>query len=248
MIVVAGLLAVLLLRKGPDEAQTVASKSKASPETSRTTVETTRDTTTVTQTEQAAVDPCSPAVIAAQGLSNGRFHASVCQDGWMYGGIPQTDATGIYYWDGQRWQGYQAHGETFTGFECYNYAQMRSDGAPEAVVQRALECKPNNTPTHLTAAEPACDGRNILIAESVIVHPGEDADVLISEALSRHPRAQFTNPGHCSSLRPQAEGGDVYPIYYDFGRDTEAMCARKASLGGNGRTLNNDVDFTDPCL
>ncbi|AZA10811.1 hypothetical protein [Corynebacterium gerontici] len=247
-VVLVVIVVALGLRQSPEQPQAEASKSKQStaPSAESSTQET-RQTTTVTQTEEVSVDPCSPGVINAQALSEGRFQSSECLDGWMYGGIPQTDAVSIYQWDGQKWQWYKPHGETFTGFDCYNLDQMRADGAPEEIVQQVSECKPRSLPSTFIPEQPSCDGRNVLIVESVIIHPGDDADKEIAQALGRHIGAKFTNPGQCSSLRAEAEGGKVYPVYYDFGRDASAMCQRKAEIGGNGRTLNNSADFSDPC-
>ncbi|RAV33752.1 hypothetical protein [Corynebacterium heidelbergense] len=98
-------------------------------------------------------------------------------------------------------------------------------------------------------ASPACDGRNILIMRSVHA-AGNNRGAIQSKlgmALNQVHGTQFTYPGQCPSLRAQINGEDIYPVYYDFGSDRQAMCQMKASSGGNGRTLNTAGDFTDPC-
>lgn len=104
---------------------------------------------------------------------------------------------------------------------------------------------------------PSCDGRYILIEDSIIAKGSMDTTqtdiakkvLMVGYVGPNGPvDRKFTYPGQCSSLRKQVDGHDIYPIYYDFGTDKQAMCAAKAKVGGNGRTLNNNGDFTDPCL
>ena len=96
---------------------------------------------------------------------------------------------------------------------------------------------------------PACDGRNILIVNSIHVPGNSRAELQqeIGKAIMHDNELKYTIPGKCSSLRAQIDGQDIYPIYYDFGDDQQAMCEAKAVHGGNGRTLNNSGDFSDPC-
>lgn len=103
-----------------------------------------------------------------------------------------------------------------------------------------------------TASSPACDGRNILILRSVIDtgnHNQAKSELAFAMAYDGgHRQAEFTVPGQCSSLRANAEGGQVYPVYLDFGSDLAGMCRAKAELGGNGRVLDNSGEYIDPCL
>ncbi|NMF08640.1 hypothetical protein [Corynebacterium xerosis] len=97
------------------------------------------------------------------------------------------------------------------------------------------------------ASSPACDSRGILIVESVIVHPGDDARRTIGAALDRNPGAEFTTPGACPSLRAHVDGGDVYAVYVDYGRDTGSLCGAAASTGGNARVLSSRNEYLSPC-
>lgn len=97
---------------------------------------------------------------------------------------------------------------------------------------------------------PACDGRNILILDSVVA----DGDVgtthsklAFSVVHLGDGNAQYTYPGQCPSLRAQLDGRDIYPVYLDFGPDAAAMCEAKAQYGGNGRVLSNRAEYVDPC-
>lgn len=102
------------------------------------------------------------------------------------------------------------------------------------------------------ASHPACDGRGILILDSIIDY-GDRSDTfhrLALAALEADPSGktrEYTTPGQCGSLRAQVDGNDIYPVYLDYGHDTTALCAAKANYGGNARLLNNSGEYVDPC-
>lgn len=95
------------------------------------------------------------------------------------------------------------------------------------------------------ASVPACDGRGILVLESYV----ETADPQkgIADLLDSLPGAKFATPGQCPSLRASLDGARVYPIYVDHGHNTAALCAAKASRGGNARLLTTTAEYVDPC-
>lgn len=97
---------------------------------------------------------------------------------------------------------------------------------------------------------PSCDGRGILILDSVI-DEGDvghtHSQIAFGVAYLGDGNAAFTYPGQCASLRKQVDGQNIYPIYMDFGHDTTALCAAKANYGGNARLLNNSGEYVDPC-
>lgn len=97
------------------------------------------------------------------------------------------------------------------------------------------------------ASYPACDGRYILILDSIIA-TGSDQDTfnrLAQSVMFADPSGkEFTIPGQCDSLRKTYHGNDVYPIYLDFGSDKAAACRAKSTYGGNVRPLI-DGDFDD---
>ena len=97
---------------------------------------------------------------------------------------------------------------------------------------------------------PSCDGRGILILDSVI-DEGDvghtHSQIAFDVAYLGDGKAEFTYPGQCASLRKQVDGKNIYPIYMDFGHDTDALCAAKANYGGNARLLNNSGEYVDPC-
>ncbi len=97
------------------------------------------------------------------------------------------------------------------------------------------------------ASFPACDGRYILIVDSVIDEGDEKAtfDRLVQAVMFADPEGkEFTVPGQCDSLRASVDGNDIYPIYLDFGSDKDAACRAKSTYGGNVRPLV-DGSFPD---
>lgn len=102
------------------------------------------------------------------------------------------------------------------------------------------------------AEYPACDGRAILILDSVVDegNGGAAMPAIARQVLMAHPSGkpvQFTVPGACPSLRAQLDGQNIYPVYLDYGPDVDAMCRAKATYGGNGRILSNAAEYVDPC-
>ena len=97
---------------------------------------------------------------------------------------------------------------------------------------------------------PSCDGRGILILDSVI-DEGDvghtHSQIAFGVAYLGDGNAEFTYPGQCASLRKQVDGKNIYPIYMDYGHDTTALCAAKASYGGNARVLSDREEYLDPC-
>lgn len=100
---------------------------------------------------------------------------------------------------------------------------------------------------HQEASFPACDGRYILIVDSVVDEGDYEAtfDRLAKAVMIADPAGkEFTVPGQCDSLRPSVNGNAIYPIYLDFGSDKEAACRAKSTYGGNVRPLI-DGEFPD---
>lgn len=209
-------------------------------------------------------------------------YMELCEGNFAYVGQQATDNTFPVQWTGEKWElieddGYISEG---MGQACYDQETIDDLGIGPRVAARMVKCKASSSGSKpqsssssgggvkvengiikqvvweygevYPASNPACDGRNILILESVIDNTGDVQNALskLGAAMAYaggEKQAEFTVPGHCSSLRAYAEGGNVYPVYLDFGSNQAAMCAAKAKYGGNGRTLNNSGDFSDPC-
>lgn len=113
------------------------------------------------------------------------------------------------------------------------------------------------------ASFPECDGRYVLIVDSVIADGNKQStrNKIAHAVMFADPEGkEFTVPGQCASIRKQVNGNDIYPIYLDFGSDKDAACRAKSTLGGNVRPLidgsfpdasADDVDHArlalDPC-
>ncbi len=98
-------------------------------------------------------------------------------------------------------------------------------------------------------SEPLCDGRGILILGTVRMWSGFVREMLAQE-LAKSPRAEFTYPGQCASLREREREGDdpLYPVYIDFGHDYDALCAAAPEyLNSMPRLLTNEDEYVTPC-
>lgn len=97
------------------------------------------------------------------------------------------------------------------------------------------------------ASFPECDGRYVLIVDSVIADGNKQStrNKIAHAVMSADPEGkEFTVPGQCASIRKQVNGNDIYPIYLDFGSDKDAACRAKSTHGGNVRPLI-DGSFPD---
>lgn len=98
-----------------------------------------------------------------------------------------------------------------------------------------------------------CDGRGILILESVMVGEGIDISSTIGYSVDRWSRTvsgetvHFTNPGRCPSLRASLGNEDIYPVFIDYGFDTSRLCQGLSTYGGNARTVSDRVAYLSPC-
>lgn len=98
-------------------------------------------------------------------------------------------------------------------------------------------------------SEPQCDGRGILILSTVRMW-SEHVPERLATALQQSPRAEFTYPGQCASLREREFEGDdpLYPVYIDFDHDYEALCAEVPKHpDAVPRLLTNEEEYVWPC-
>lgn len=174
-----------------------------------------------------------------------------CDDAWLYAGDQGTDHTGVFQWNNGSWQRYQADDTTFTGFSCYDRNKLEAAGAPASLVEEVLTCRggssASDTQVDTAGGSELCDGRYILIAESVIIPPGTNPAPETNRVHQKYPGSRLLKGDKCSSLRGKVDGGEVYAIYFDAGHDVNEVCRLKSQYGGNARSLNNNADFTDPC-
>lgn len=232
MLIVINALLVAFSLRTPDSTSvaTVTSTSVSTQETRSSAPETT------TSVEPVKQDRCSiEAATEAFGVSTTRIH--YCDDNWLYVGQDGSDYLKLFTWDTGRWVERAPDGEYFTKLGCYKPEPLKAAGAPQALLNELPLCE----------TSPQCDGRWILIAESVLVPAGQDPDGYTSAALQKWPGASVIPARTCSSMHASYEGQDVYAVYYDAGHSVSEVCALKAKYGGNARSLNNAGDFSDPC-
>lgn len=198
-------------------------------------------------------------------------HLSYCDGIHLYGGLRGSDFTVLARWDGNAWVAIHRDGESpESSFPCYRHERLERLGFPSKVVDSITACPDDSESTRSQQApaagagtaplrvglgeaevakisNPECDGRYVLIVDSIIDDEPQRAGTKIAQSIVANRGAHYTSPGQCSSLRAKFNGQAVYPIYYDYGTNRQAMCDAKRQRGGNGRTLNTRGDFTDPC-
>lgn len=55
-------------------------------------------------------------------------------------GTYATDHTEYVYWDGKEWAGLEASGQTYTGFKCYDEAEVDELGFPDELKEKMIIC------------------------------------------------------------------------------------------------------------
>ena len=88
---------------------------------------------------------------------------------------------------------------------------------------------------------PECDGRYIVIVGSAVTPDEYQQD--IQAFLEAKPGADYLHAPStgCGSLRTQADGADIYSVYYGPFEDEDEACARRETEGGDAfvRRLDN---------
>ena len=224
--------------------------------------------------KKASPDRCSESYLRKNiPQMTGEHEVVYCSGDWLLFGVPRTDGLNHYHWSNGHWSKYERDGVSgISGYGCYLTSRLDADHVPSEIRSRFTECGPNDITSGngsstsndtdssgyissvtvsgrtVRASSPACDGRNIVIKNS-IVDTNKDATAGdISRALAANPGSEFMTPGHCSSLRGQLNGDDIYPVYEDFGSDRSAMCEEaKSRSNWYPRTLNDRGDFSSPC-
>lgn len=275
------LLALAGCADEPDVVEVTVTETASSATPTTSTASSTASSSTSSTTPTGTPPDCSDeALQASPGLQE--FQLNGCIGDFARPGVPQTDHVVLVQWTGKHWEIVESDGMwdgLGMSRPCHNRTKLESLGVPEEYIKAEAICgeyapgeqppstQPNwedaskeryipyvgmgeTTPEY--AAEPACDGRGILIVDSIIDY-GDRADTvhrLAVEVLTADPTGksrQYTFPGQCPSLRAQVNGNDIYPVYLDFGQDTEALCRARANYGGDARVLSNRAEFTSPC-
>lgn len=129
-------------------------------------------------------------------------------------------------------------------------AEQHPQPAPRSSQQQAPQQQSAQPSTTSTA--PYCDGRGVLIIESVLDDGTGAAQTRIEELLRAHPGSTWYQPGACPSLRASVDGQAIYPVVIDYGTNYEGLCSAYYAAGGdpsvrNARLLNNTAEAQSPC-
>lgn len=103
--------------------------------------------------EVSATDRCDPEYWPG-GFRNPTI--MYCDGAWMRVGEKQTDDLVVYQWASGAWQEYEPHGETFTGFDCYDSSQMESDGVSPELREKLTACDSGESEIDVNSAGGKC--------------------------------------------------------------------------------------------
>lgn len=177
-----------------------------------------------------------------------------CDGSWLRAGEYRTDLVRLYTWADGGWQRYYTDGKTVvTNLSCYDRGTLEAQGAPAELLDQLLLCDGDAaTSTAETTSSSGgwsekCDGRYILIVESVLIPPNTEPYSAPYRVQHRYPGSEILQGGACTSLRAWSGDNMIVAVYYDAGHSVDKVCELKAQYGGNARSLNNNADFTDPC-
>lgn len=196
-----------------------------------------------------------------------------CDGNWAQIAGWGSDVGYPLHWNGSEWESVEFHEPWEGGMwgGCWSREKLKSQGASEAALDTIMipycedekQANSGNNPPDTGANKassdsvtgirnPSCDGRYILIADSVVVQAGQDPQAAVNARLANYPGAYVAEPGACPSLRAvePSTGGDIYAIYYDYGFDANAACAAAGTKGDHDyvRILTtNPGEYRSPC-
>ncbi|ACP33922.1 hypothetical protein [Corynebacterium aurimucosum] len=223
-------------------APTSAESGSTNSKTLTTSVET--STTKPVTSKNTSQDRCGA---AAEEIRNDipRPMTLLCNDEWLYLATENSSSFYLFTWGGAEWTPYKNDGvDDTTSVKCWDADRLKADNAPTQITGDIPLCADS---TENIEAQETCDGRYILIVDSLLVPYGESPQSEIDRVKSHYAEVNIMPGTACSSLRSEHEGKQVYAAYYDAGHSVDEVCKLKARYGGNARSLNNDADFSDPC-
>lgn len=169
----------------------------------------------------------------------------ICDGDWLFFAQDRSTAYYLYSWSGTEWTSYASHGRAEPShISCWDRGTLEKDGVPAEILADIPLCATDEP----AGDSPVCDGRWVLIVDSLLIPPGQSPQSEIDRVQAYYSGAKVMPGSTCSSLRDVVDGKQVYAVYYEAGHSVDAVCTLKARHGGgNARSLNNDADFTDPC-
>lgn len=222
-----------------------SSESTATSEPSRPSRAVSNTPAPVATTSAAAQpDKCGAAADAVIGQV-GNPVGIICDGDWLFFAQGRSTSYYLYSWSGTEWTSYAPHGRAEPShISCWDRGTLDKDGVPSEILSDIPLCATDKP----AGDSPVCDGRWVLIVDSLLIPPGQSPQPEIDRVQAYYSGAKVMPGSTCSSLRDVVDGKQVYAVYYEAGHSVDEVCTLKARHGGgNARSLNNDADFTDPC-
>lgn len=255
--VIAGVTWLLMSRSSSESIEQEASFTQVAPSTTTsaaatTTSAETRTTSVETSTAKPVTSKATPQKADRCGTAAEKTRNDIprpmtlfCNDDWLYLATENSSSFYLYSWGGREWVPYKNDGvDETSSIKCWDSNRLSADNVPKQITDDIPVCA---QATEKEEAQETCDGRYILIVDSLLVPYGESPQSEIDRVKSHYAGINIMPGTACSSLRSEHEGKQVYAAYYDAGHSVDEVCKLKARYGGNARSLNNDADFSDPC-
>lgn len=253
--IIAGVTWLVMSRSSSETTEEEALFTQVAPSTTTsaeatTTSRETRTTSVETSTAKPVTSKATPqdrCGTAAEKTRNDipRPMTLFCNDDWLYLATENSSSFYLYSWGGGEWVPYKNDGvDDTSSIKCWDSNRLSADNVPKQITDDIPVCA---QATEKAKAQETCDGRYILIVDSLLVPYGESPQSEIDRVKSHYAGVNIMPGTACSSLRSEYEGKQVYAAYYDAGHSVDEVCKLKARYGGNARSLNNNADFSDPC-
>ncbi|WP_339016963.1 hypothetical protein R3O64_11655 [Corynebacterium hesseae] len=259
--VIAGVTWLLMSRSSSESIEQEASFTQVAPSTTTsaaatTTSAETRTTSVETSTAKPVTSKATPQKADRCGTAAEKTRNDIprpmtlfCNDDWLYLATENSSSFYLYSWGGGEWVSYKNDGLVdSTTIKCWDSNRLSANNVPKQITDDIPLCEQSTEDSaESTQAQETCDGRYILIVDSLLVPYGESPQSEIDRVEAHYAGAKIMPGTACSSLRSEHEGKQVYAAYYDAGHSVDEVCKLKARYGGNARSLNNNADFSDPC-
>lgn len=253
--IIAGVTWLVMSRSSSETTEEEALFTQVAPSTTTsaeatTTSRETRTTSVETSTAKPVTSKATPqdrCGTAAEKTRNDipRPMTLFCNDDWLYLATENSSSFYLYSWGGGEWVPYKNDGvDDTSSIKCWDSNRLSADNVPKQITDDIPVCA---QATEKAKAQETCDGRYILIVDSLLVPYGESPQSEIDRVKSHYAGVDIMPGTACSSLRSEYEGKQVYAAYYDAGHSVDEVCKLKSRYGGNARSLNNNADFSDPC-
>ena len=259
--IIAGVTWLLMSRSSSETTEQEALFTQVAPSTTTsaeatTTSSETRTTSVKTSTAKPVTSKATPQKADRCGTAAEKTRNDIprpmtlfCNDDWLYLASENSSSFYLYSWGGGEWVSYKNDDLVdSTTIKCWDSNRLSADNVPKQITDDIPLCEQSTEDSaESTQAQETCDGRYILIVDSLLVPYGESPQSEIDRVEAHYAGVKIMPGTTCSSLRSEHEGKQVYAAYYDAGHSVDEVCKLKARYGGNARSLNNNADFSDPC-